>query len=49
METRPDIVLPVIRDVLAKAPGTSAVDAFLWHSYAMFALNSATSHTWCCS
>ncbi len=28
METQPDAVLPVIRDVLAKAPGTTAVDAF---------------------
>jgi len=28
METQPDTVLPVIRDVLAKAPGTTAVDAF---------------------
>ncbi|SAK72502.1 urea amidolyase [Caballeronia arationis] len=28
MEKEPDAVLPVIRDVLAKAPGTTAVDAF---------------------
>ncbi|MDR5752754.1 MULTISPECIES: allophanate hydrolase [unclassified Caballeronia] len=28
METQPEAVLPVIRDVLAKAPGTTAVDAF---------------------
>ncbi|SAL58630.1 allophanate hydrolase [Caballeronia humi] len=28
MEANPDAVLPVIRDVLAKAPGTTAVDAF---------------------
>jgi allophanate hydrolase len=28
VETQPDAVLPVIRDVLAKAPGTTAVDAF---------------------
>ncbi|MEM5388134.1 allophanate hydrolase [Paraburkholderia phymatum] len=28
MESQPDAVLPVIRDVLAKAPGTTAVDAF---------------------
>src|SRR5471032_716682 len=28
METQPDTVLPVIREVLAKAPGTTAVDAF---------------------
>ena len=28
MRTQPDAVLPVIRDVLAKAPGMSAVDAF---------------------
>lgn len=28
MQTNPDAVLPVIRDVLAKAPGTTAVDAF---------------------
>jgi allophanate hydrolase len=28
METQPDAVLPVIRDVLAKAPGLTAVDAF---------------------
>ncbi|WP_321798025.1 allophanate hydrolase [Caballeronia sp. J97] len=27
-ESQPDAVLPVIRDVLAKAPGTTAVDAF---------------------
>lgn len=28
MESQPDAVLPVIRDVLAKAPGATAVDAF---------------------
>ncbi|SAK91748.1 urea amidolyase [Caballeronia pedi] len=28
LEAQPDAVLPVIRDVLAKAPGTTAVDAF---------------------
>jgi len=28
MESQPDAVLPVIRDVLAKAPGVTAVDAF---------------------
>jgi len=28
MKAQPDAVLPVIRDVLAKAPGTTAVDAF---------------------
>ncbi|SPB17096.1 amidase [Caballeronia novacaledonica] len=28
MEAQPDAVLPVIRDVLAKAPGATAVDAF---------------------
>ncbi|HEV7832086.1 MAG TPA: allophanate hydrolase [Caballeronia sp.] len=28
IETQPDAVLPVIRDVLAKAPGSTAVDAF---------------------
>jgi allophanate hydrolase len=28
LETQPEAVLPVIRDVLAKAPGTTAVEAF---------------------